>query len=92
VGRRVDVFVDQLSSIWLPALVLTAGPVVLLVTRRGALLARGLWGMPFTRAGLLAMGTAAVIAMITVPGGLATAGVAGPLLSLGVLVLLFGKG
>jgi len=88
VGRRVDVFVDQLSSIWLPVLVLAAASLLLLALRRRSLLGRGLWGMPFFRAGLAAMATGAAITVVTVRGGLAAAGVTAVLLAAAAFIPL----
>lgn len=64
VGRKLTALVRITSTtIWLPAVVLIAGPIAVLLARRRDLLARGFWGMSARRAALWAIATGCVFAL-----------------------------
>lgn len=71
IARKVSAtFRITFSTIWLPAFVVFAGSVLLLAWRRGAIVARGLWGRPYFRAALWAAAVGAVAGMAANDAGI----------------------
>jgi hypothetical protein len=66
IARKLASFLEiTATTIWLPVAVVIVVPAILLVVRRGGLLARGFWGAPGRRAALVGVAAGCVAAMVS---------------------------
>lgn len=76
------------TTIWLPATIVFAGTMLLLVARRGALVSRALWGRPHLRAALGGALVGALVGMVSNDTGIIVAAPLGMVIAAAFFLVL----